>query len=104
MDGDGDDGPNRGRGEMNSFETGGADGNIDIGAGGDPDEDAATGTLRSMGYIDGESEVGGGGSTGADSGDSVLQTVAILAIVAVLALSVGYVLLEIVLGIFGVTL
>jgi hypothetical protein len=71
---------------------------------GDPDEDAATGTLRSMGYIDGEAEAGGvdGGAT--DSGDSILQTVAILAVFAVFALSVGYVLLEIVLTLFGVSL
>jgi len=87
---------------MNSFETGGADGN-DVGAEGDPDEDAATGTLRSMGYIDGGSEVGRDDGA-ATSEDSVLQTAVIVAVVAVFGLAVAFLLLQTVLGIFGVAL
>jgi hypothetical protein len=103
MDPDSDGGPDAGWGGMNSFDTGGADGNVDIGEG-DPDEDSATGTLRSMGYIEGGGEAGRDDGAAAGSSDSPLQTAAILAVVAVFALSVAYVLLEIVLGLFGVAL
>ncbi|QLH79633.1 hypothetical protein HZS55_21070 [Halosimplex rubrum] len=101
MSRNGDGGPDRGRGELNSSETGGADGNVDVGEEG-PD-DSATGTLRSMGYIDGDGEVGRGDGA-ATSEDSTLQTVVIVTVVALFVLALVFLLLQTVLGLFGAAL
>jgi hypothetical protein len=66
-------------------------------------DDSAAGTLRSMGYIDGDSDVGRGDGV-ATREDSTLQTIAILTVVGLFVLAVAFIFFQTVLGALGLTL
>ncbi|WP_415378597.1 hypothetical protein [Halosimplex sp. TS25] len=71
---------------------------------GDSEDDSASGTLQSMGYVDSEAEVGRDDGDATGSGDSILQTVAIVAVAGFFALTAAYFLLEMILWIVGAAL
>ncbi|MFC7195082.1 hypothetical protein ACFQL4_11125 [Halosimplex aquaticum] len=67
------------------------------------DDDSASGTLQSMGYIDDETKIGGEGEDSTDSSFSILQWI-LLVLLAILGVYVVYVVLTGILALLGIQL
>ncbi len=86
---------------MGSMSNVGIDGSNGDGMGG-TDEDSGSSVLQSMGYVDSGADIGREDGDASRSVSSILQTVVILAVVGFFGISVLYLLLSVVLSLFGV--